>query len=169
MVEDITQRAGVAKGTFYTYFKRREDIFSVIAFERFAHIQEEFQSGPAEERLGGFLRKSMDLIVRDGSEIAQQWMKNAMLPASSETIAMNKLRFDREFIAEVLTQAIERQELTEETPVDQLAWEIAAEYYGLLALWCLTNSRMDVLNRMQEYTANTLKTIISSYKNQKGR
>ena len=34
-IDEITQTAGVAKGTFYTYFKRREDIISVIAYENF--------------------------------------------------------------------------------------------------------------------------------------
>lgn len=40
LIEVITEKAGVAKGTFYTYFKRKEDIFSEIAFASFDAIKE---------------------------------------------------------------------------------------------------------------------------------
>ena len=42
-VEDITKRAGVAKGTFYTYFKRKEDIVLDISRVPFREIAEELQ------------------------------------------------------------------------------------------------------------------------------
>ena len=41
-VEDITNAAGVAKGTFYTYFKRKEDIVCEICREPFADIAKHF-------------------------------------------------------------------------------------------------------------------------------
>ena len=40
-VEDITKKAGVAKGTFYVYFKRKEDIVMEISRTPFGEIAEE--------------------------------------------------------------------------------------------------------------------------------
>ena len=43
-VEDITRKAGVAKGSFYTYFKRKEDIVLDISRAPFGEIAEELQN-----------------------------------------------------------------------------------------------------------------------------
>ncbi len=37
-VEEITEACGVAKGTFYTYFKRKEDIVYELSREVFGEI-----------------------------------------------------------------------------------------------------------------------------------
>ena len=57
-IEEITVRAGVAKGTFYTYFKRKEDVVSVIAMESYNVIkQAAFNStGGVYRQLCGYLR-----------------------------------------------------------------------------------------------------------------
>ena len=39
-VEDITNECGVAKGTFYTYFKRKEDIVQELSFREFGENAE---------------------------------------------------------------------------------------------------------------------------------
>ena len=42
-VEDITKKAGVAKGTFYTYFKRKEDIVLAISRVPFSEIADDIE------------------------------------------------------------------------------------------------------------------------------
>ena len=42
-VEDITKKAGVAKGTFYIYFKHKEDIVMEISRTPFGEIAEELE------------------------------------------------------------------------------------------------------------------------------
>ena len=43
-VEDITKKAGVSKGTFYTYFKRKEDIVLEISRAPFEEIKTELEN-----------------------------------------------------------------------------------------------------------------------------
>ena len=43
-VEDITRASGVAKGTFYTYFKRKEDVVWEISKDSFRELEEEVRS-----------------------------------------------------------------------------------------------------------------------------
>ena len=51
-VEDITRASGVAKGTFYTYFKRKEDIVFELSRNMFGEILEH-----AKAFKGSFLEK----------------------------------------------------------------------------------------------------------------
>jgi len=39
-IEDITKKVGVSTGTFYTYFKRKEDIVSELRSDDFFNIAE---------------------------------------------------------------------------------------------------------------------------------
>ena len=43
-VDDITKQAGVAKGSYYVYFKKKEDIVGEIGCMEFRYINEEFCS-----------------------------------------------------------------------------------------------------------------------------
>ena len=50
-IEAITARANVAKGTFYTHFKRKEDVISVIAMDCYNVVWDEIvrsESGTCE-------------------------------------------------------------------------------------------------------------------------
>ena len=67
-VEEITKACGVANGTFYTYFKRKEDVVFAIGHDVFREIYEEAQShdGPFIERLTFYLVTFLGHIERDG-------------------------------------------------------------------------------------------------------
>ena len=52
-VDEITERCGVSKGTFYTYFKRKEDV--IFALSREAVHQEIYENAQAHE--GTFLER----------------------------------------------------------------------------------------------------------------
>lgn len=56
-VEDITSDAQVAKGTFYTYFKTKEDIFIEILQKIFKVAQENLNLVPFENNLKNDLHK----------------------------------------------------------------------------------------------------------------
>ena len=43
-IEEITKACGVANGTFYTYFKRKEDVVFALSHDMFREIYEEAQN-----------------------------------------------------------------------------------------------------------------------------
>jgi AcrR family transcriptional regulator len=84
-ITGITQRAGVALGTFYTYFESKEEVFRALVREMSratrAHVAEAVKAAPdrlAAERIGleafiGFVRQHPELyrIIEEAQFVAQ--------------------------------------------------------------------------------------------------
>ncbi len=132
----------------------------------FAPIREQAKArqGDVVEQIANFLAQSMEQILEDRLELAQYWMKNAMSPGGRESLAQQKLDFDQGYLADVLVRAVERRELCDETPVEGLAWEITATYYGMVVLWCQTAGQFDFKGRMKEYAEERVRDIINIYR-----
>jgi len=162
-VSDIAREAGVAKGSFYTYFKRKEDVVAEITHIKFMAVEERAKAaGDVCAQISSFLTESMKYIVDTGVNICQQWLKNVVEPQDEQGKA--KLRYDTDVIRRALTSAVERGELKPETPVDALAESIAAAYYGAVVLWAITDGKADPMRITEEYGAGALRAALREYK-----
>ncbi len=168
-VDDIVAEAGVSKGSFYVYFKRKEDVASEISFLRFKQLRQsvENQPGTAAEKIGRFLTGSVRCIVNQGLPLCKQWLKGAVSSDCSGDPGVKKLNDDRSFLADTLRAAAERGELREDTPAEFLADLILAEYYGAVTLWSITDGNYPLCERMEQFSG-TLGTMLEGYLNQDG-
>ena len=82
-VEDITKRAGVAKGTFYTYFKRKEDIVLDISRVPFKEIAEELQKMEyltITKKIHHYFNRFMECVESCGINVCRQWTRDVLDP-----------------------------------------------------------------------------------------
>ena len=152
-VDEIVAEAGVSKGSFYVYFKRKEDVAQAVAFRRFDELKREAEqrTGTAMERLSYFLRESARYIEERGLEICKEWMKSAVSPAGGDGPGMEKFRYDRSYIARTLEDARAGGELRADAPTEEIADAILAEYYGCVALWSMSDGAFPMRARMAEF------------------
>ena len=165
-IDDITQTAGVAKGTFYTYFKRREDVISVIAYEdldRALHRAYDDNAG-AVQRIARFLNDSAVIIEDTTLQVAQQWYRCVTSPLDGDTLGMDKLNYDRGFIERCLQSAVESDELKSDTPVSSLSSQIVSAYYGAVALWCISDGKISHKEIINDFCKESLSAIINPYR-----
>lgn len=80
-VSDITVEAGVASGTFYTYFDDKEQVFSAIVEE----VEEDMLHPHLRERLGD--GDAIALIEAANREYLRSYARNARLMALFEQVA----------------------------------------------------------------------------------
>ena len=162
-VSDITDEAGVAKGSFYTYFKRKEDVVAAIALKKFIDVEERAKNaGDVCEQISAFLTESMRYIVDTGVNICQQWLKNVVEP--EDTQGKTKLDYDTGAIRDALAAAVARGELRPETPAEMLAESVAAFYYGAVAVWAITDGRADPMKLMRDYSTGALPALLSEFR-----
>ena len=166
-IEDITQRAGVAKGTFYTHFKRKEDVISVIAMQCYAVMWDETmrRGGSAYEKLALYLNNSARIIEKNTLQIAQNWVKSVAAPIAGELCGVEKYNFDRRNIASILEGGVSRGELLPDTPCEALADSIMEGYYGAVFVWCLTSGETPLERALESFCETILQPILARYTN----
>lgn len=163
-VDEITAEAGVSKGSFYTYFKRKEDVVGEIAHEHFETVRarsDELESGVCD-KIAAFLTESMKYIVKSGVKLAQQWLKCGMEPELTTDVS-NKFAYDMRVVREILEAAVKSGELAPETPAEPIARLVTAEYYGAVACWSLTDGTLDPLELLENYCAVQLRPSLREY------
>lgn len=161
---DITNEAGVGKGSFYTYFKRKEDVVAEIAHNKFESIHENSarQEGDICDRIAAYLTGSMDYIKETGIRIAQQWVKGVVDPDNQDGV--QKLIYDRQVIWSILDKAVKNSELKKQTPLESLTYWIASQYYGVVFCWSLTDGENDPSSAINDFCQGMLREYLTQYR-----
>lgn len=169
-IEDITTKAGVAKGSFYTYFKRKEDVISEIVLTEFERAKDIVtkSSDSAYEQICMYLKQSVDIIEKNTLQVAQQWMKSVIAPLQEEKSGEKKYQFDIDNIDAILTKAVNTGELRADTPIEILTENIVNYYYGAVVAWCITKGDEGKLKEsLNHFCRYELTVIIELYKKTK--
>lgn len=167
MISDITKAAGVATGTFYTYFKRKEDIVGEIAHTNFQQMREqaEKQEGSVSDQITSFLTDSMRYIMDTGIKFSQQWVRNIVDPAEQK--GKEKLMYDIGIIKDMMLGAVKKGELVPSAPIDELARCAVTEYYGAVFCWCILDGAIDPVSLLERYCEIQLKNSLAAYMTEK--
>ncbi len=167
-VEDITALAGVSTGSFYTYFKRKEDIVDAINDDtvfRLAEIVNEMTDLDINERIRFYCMDYLNKIEDHGLEICRQWLRNTLSPVEFKILGEEKTiwQHDLDSVEKILQEAINRNELRREAPVGDIAGFIVAELYGLQSLWCMSDGSIDVIAFSERLSRLGLEAVLEKY------
>ena len=167
-VADIAKEAGVAVGSFYVYFKRKEDIVEGLEDYDFYHLAQ-IVNGMTEkgilDRLAYYCHEFMKGIEDYGPEITRQWIRNNVAPQrmcyskGDDT----KYTFDVRTLQSILQEGVTCGLLKTETPVDDLALFINAELYGLMLAWCMSNGAVVGSMKTDDYLHIMLTKALEPY------
>ncbi|MCR5350734.1 MAG: TetR/AcrR family transcriptional regulator [Acholeplasmatales bacterium] len=139
-VDDITKQAGVAKGSFYVYFKKKEDIVGEIGCMEFRYINEELNNMNnlnIKEKLNYYAKRYKDGVLELGIEISKCWLQNNLN-------CRCKLEYDYSAISNIIKDAIKNNELKNDTNVSILTYKIISALYGLMLIWIMSDGSIRV-------------------------
>ena len=165
-IDDIVKACGVARGTFYTYFKNKEDIARAISRQPFVDIATEMEEMPGsmQEKLCYYVREFMERIRQHGLKITQQWVKCVIDPdAVPEDADGKKLDYDLQSLQEILQKAVSSGELKPDTPVQAISRLMVSQLYGVMTCWCMSNGAMDTKGLLEDYCSIQLPALIAPY------
>lgn len=165
-VEEITEAAGVSKGTFYTYFRRKEDIVFELSRGMFGEILAEAKSFPGTfpEKLARYMSEFSGYIQQGSVRLAQEWVKGAAFPADCrEKTDRGKLAEDLRDMEELIRYGMKQGMLREDTPAGILAHTFVDLLYGQLLCWCMSDGSYSLKERTEEFCAEYLEDLLKDY------
>lgn len=162
-VEEITRTCGVSKGTFYTYFKRKEDISLELSRDMFHEILEnaKAQEGDFLKKLTAYMVNFSGYIEQAGVKLSQEWVKNVVNPnlVTNET-DKGKLQSDLSSVRHLIEFGREREMLKADTPIIPLTHALVDLLYGQMLCWNMSDGSYSLKERTQEFCDTCLETML---------
>lgn len=165
-ISEITQACGVSTGTFYTYFKRKEDVALALSRGAFRDITERAlaHDGPLSERLTMFMTDFAAHIENDGIKLCQEWVRNTVDPDLVEDEDdRNKLATDLASATRILEDGKARDELADDSPIDELALTLTQVLYGQMLCWDMSGGEHGFTERTRDFCQRFLPSLLEPY------
>ena len=166
-VDKIIQEANVAKGTFYVYFKHKEDIVFELCKNLYKKTElriGNMKNASIEEKLHCYIEGFILNVESYKIHIAREWIKGIVEKnQNGESIGSIRRQYDLETLKSFIDQAIKDKELNKYTPVDKLTNIIISQLYGIITCWCMSDSDFDLKGSMKDF-CDVCSRIIGSYK-----
>jgi len=166
-VEDITKKANVAKGTFYIYFKHKEDIIAEICRGYFKEIEnkiDDLKNSNILEKLSIYFDNFMKAVELYGINICREWIRGAIDPDTApDNTDMSKWQYDYNMLENILKNAIKNNELKEDTPIQTLTHLIISQLYGMMTCWCMSDGEFEPQEWTDKFSKIQLNAILKNY------
>jgi len=155
-VEEITTRAGTAKGSFYTYFRTKSDIiieeFKTIDdfYLKYQHNLKRY--GTARARLTAFI-KAQTKHVRDGVGVAILkilYSTNISDPLA-EKFLINPHRYLHALIKEIIVYGQENGEFRTDVGADELTLLVNRSMRAVFLDWAISDNDWDLVTAGLRY------------------
>ena len=166
-VEDITEACGVAKGTFYIYFKHKEDIAFELCRPSFEQIKLNFLNDKYSnilQKLTQYFNSFMYEVQRYGINICREWIKGVIDPKTAPTnMDSKKWQYDINMLQDILKTAIENKELKKDTPIDLISNVIISQLYGMMTCWCMSDADFEPSKWTKKFCDIQLEILLKKY------
>lgn len=165
-IEEITDAAGVSKGTFYTYFNRKEDILFQLSGSMFGEILDAAKAfeGSFLEKLNYYMVNFSHYIEQGSVRMSQEWVKNVVNPDLVENeFDKGKLQYDLDSVKELLLFGVSEGMLAENIPVCQLSEVLVDLLYGEMLCWNMSGGSYSLKERTQNFCNAYLQVLLREY------
>ncbi len=166
-VEDITKACGCAKGTFYTYFKNKQQISCEVCrklFDQIALRIQQMKDKTFLERLEHYFESFMVEVERYDINICREWIRNVIDPKTSDEEWDNtKWQFDIKMLQDILKQAVKDKELKPDAPIELITHIIISELYGMMTCWCMSDGVFEPKDWTNKVFKAQIVTLLQNY------
>ena len=160
-VEEITQRAGTAKGSFYTYFRTKSDII----IEEFRNIDEYYRRyhrnlkryPDARTRIVAFTRAQLKQVRDDvGIAMLKILYSTNIVDPHADRILINPERYLHTLVREIVAEGQASGEFRTDLAADELALLFNRSMRSVFLDWAISNDEWDLVDVGMRYCETML-------------
>jgi TetR/AcrR family transcriptional regulator, cholesterol catabolism regulator len=136
-VDDITEKADVAKGTFFNYFPRKEAVLGYLSEERLIAIEENIGALLAENRNTREKLIKVYVMAASAYEEDQELARFVLVELMRRAFGPNEetaLRW-HEVVGKVIRQGQESRELRTDIPFERAEMLLTGTFFATLFQW----------------------------------
>lgn len=166
-ISQICEKAGVAKGTFYIYYKSKEDIVKESYYSDMKQfVLKKYEKLILEDGIINIKKKIEKFLVSEFmfvNHVGYIMTCRAYVTNLSECMSGNSKHFERrdfsnelkKLISEGINQHIFETNQTEE----EIFLYIESFVRGLMASWCFSNAEFDIVKKGEKYIGEILEKL----------
>lgn len=136
-VDEITERADVAKGTFFNYFPRKEAVLGYLSEIQLAEAEEHLEAivaakKPVRAKLTELLQRIAS-VYEEEPELSRYVMRESMKRAYTPTDAVHTHWHN--LLAGLIQQGQERGEFRRDADATRAVYVVGSVYLGTVFMW----------------------------------
>ena len=106
----------------------------------------------------------MEGVTCGGVELCRQWVREVIDPADSPgEMCGGKYAYDHKHLTDSLNDAVKEGLLKKNTPVDTFVHLFMCELYGMMACWCMSDTKFDPGKWIGRFAKLQLPNLLAPY------
>lgn len=163
-VDDIVAECGVAKGTFYHYFKTKDAFLAEIAKESYLQMETRFKKTEGSTSYFNRLRLYLLDWYKQAAELGLPYPIKAMdLIQNADQQEPNSAEKGMEIILECLNGAVSSGELLPDVPVKDIAQTIIFTMHGSILHLQKYDADFDILSWSEVLSGKVLELLLKPW------
>ncbi len=165
-IEEITEMAGVSKGTFYTYFNRKEDIVFALSRSMFGEILAcaKAFAGDFPAKLQCYMVNFSAYIEQGSVRLSQEWVRSVVNPDLVEdAFDKKKLCSDLAAVGCLIESGMAEGLLSPDTPAAELSEILVDLLYGEVLCWSMSDGSYSLKERTRTFCERHLHSLLARY------
>jgi len=181
-VSDIAQEAGIGKGTYYEYFKSKDEVIHLVFDYFMQDLVPDFQkivqqSIPASEKII-LMIKSMSHLIESKEQqdfvglVFDVWAEGIRSQPHRKSLELKMKQFYKDYrepVVEVLKQGIRSGEFRSDIKMEAEASVLIGLLDGLLVQWVLDRKGFPIQSALDAVVETLLRGILSQDKKNKNK
>lgn len=151
-IEEIAEHAGTSKGTFYTYFKSKQDIL----FQEYLQADQLYESlyhsfmpeQTTSSKLYALVKAGFDFCSEKGIEMTRIVYSAQVGGSESRSFASFNLY---KMVTAILEEGIQKGEVVTELSLEALVRYFGITHRSMIFEWCLMGGSFDLTAESMEY------------------
>jgi AcrR family transcriptional regulator len=163
-VDDIVQRAGVSKGSFYLYFKSKDEVLTNLFKQIDAHYEKTCATFPAEysasDRFLALGHAMCDYCVDIvGLDVVKIMYANQIGLGHRAIFLNDKNRIFYKMLYDITRLGMERKDFVECLNEDEIVEIVSSSFRTMLYGWCLSDGKTNLREQSERYLKWVLRGI----------